>query len=49
LVVLLKIKIIHLATTFIQNDLQFLYVRSLTPLEQLGVKCLAQQHIGVSQ
>jgi len=25
------------------------YVRCRTPLEQLGVKCLAQGHIGVSQ
>jgi len=28
---------IHLAEFFIQSDLQFLYVRGHTPLEQLGV------------
>jgi len=36
---------IHLADTFIQKRL----TRGRTPLEQLGVKCLAQGHIGVSQ
>jgi len=39
---------IHLADAFIQNDLQLLYVRGRMPLEQLGVKCLAQGHSGVS-
>jgi len=38
---------IHLADAFIQSDFQ-LYVRGRTPLEKLGVKCLAQGHIGVS-
>jgi len=41
---------IHLADTFIQKRLTIaVYVRGRTPLEQLGVKCLAQGHIGVSQ
>jgi len=35
---------IHLADAFIQSDLQVIYVKGRTPLEQLGVKCLAQGH-----
>jgi len=31
------------------NNVIAIYVRGRTPLEQLGVKCLAQGHIGVSQ
>jgi len=38
-----------LADAFIQSDLQLLYVRGCMPLEQLGVKCLVQGQIGVSQ
>ncbi|XDV43116.1 hypothetical protein PO909_011648 [Leuciscus waleckii] len=41
---------IHLADAFNPKRLTIaIYVRGRTPLEQLGVKCLAQGHIGVSQ
>jgi len=41
---------IHLADAFIQSDLQLLYMSEVAHLwTKLGVKCLAQGHIGVSQ
>jgi len=39
---------IHLPDAFIQRLTIAIYVRGCMPLEKLGVKCLAQGHIGVS-
>jgi len=41
---------IHLADAFFPKRITLaIYVRGHMPLEQLGVKCLAQGHIGVSR
>jgi len=46
----LTITFIHFSWCFYPKWLTIAsYVRGCTPLEQLGVKCLAQGHIGVSQ